>query len=688
MEIDKSMLDEYAQESLEHLGNIEEDVLTLSKEKKTSLRHELIDKIFRSIHSVKGAAGFLSLTQIEKLTHTMENLLSGLRTANIRMKRDVIDSMLSGVDLLIYMLNNVDKSNETDISKVCIDINRHIKPQPGSTVSGSAGTAPGIIKTEVPVDKKGEIEIGFEINPMVLDNIPLDYNYLYLLKYDLDKLQREDGISPVALANELLSFGEILDARLHVSSPDLFKGIPKGPVDYLVLYASFMAPDVISVTLGLAGDRLVILDRDKILKSAEPVHTLLPADSMEESLPVEQDNPEGFIKSGQNDIRVELDKLDVLINLVGELVISESMVTNNQDLAGLELENFEYASRNHRRIISELQDAVMTMRMIPLANTFRKMNRLVHDLTNRLGKDCRLELSGEDTELDKTVVEQITDPLLHIIRNCLDHGIESRKQRLEKGKQETGTIKISAAHQGGEVLIRIADDGRGLDTKKLIASALEKNIVNNDDRELSESEIHKLIFKPGFSTAEKITDVSGRGVGLDVVQQNIEKLKGRVEVQSVKDRGTVFLLRIPLTVAIIEGMLVSVGIASYTIPLLSIQESFKPHPDQVTLTMEGQEIIRIRDELVPVLRLHEFYGVNPGKNELAEGILVHVASGRKSICLFADEIIGHHQTVIKSMPAYVSSARGVSGCTILSSGEVSLILDIGSIIELSENNKN
>jgi len=296
-----------------------------------------------------------------------------------------------------------------------------------------------------------------------------------------------------------------------------------------------------------------------------------------------------------------------------------------------------------------------------------------------------LELIGEDTEVDKTIIEHIDDPLMHIIRNCVDHGIESPEERKAVGKPETGKLTIEAKHEGGEVLIRISDDGRGLNREKILAKGIRRGMIRDDGKPLSDQEVFRLIFEPGFSTAEKVTEVSGRGVGLDVVKKNIEKMKGKANIRSIPGKGTTIILSIPLTLAIIDGMIVRVGSSSYTIPLLSIRESFRPNPDQITITMEEQEIVRIREDMIPVIRLHELYNITPEQTELCKGILINVSSGIKSVCLFADEIIGHHQTVIKGMPGYVASARGISGCTILGDGEVSLILDVGKLIDIAEN---
>lgn len=389
-------------------------------------------------------------------------------------------------------------------------------------------------------------------------------------------------------------------------------------------------------------------------------------------------------KIERRDIRVDLEKLDVLINLVGELVIAESMTTRHPELQGMSLEGFERSAHNLRRIIADLQDVAMQVRMIPLSRTFRKMIRLVHDLSTKAGKKIRLELVGEETEVDKTVIEQIADPLVHIIRNSVDHGLEPPDERMAAGKSETGVVTIEARHEAGEVLIAVRDDGRGLSRERILKKAISNGMIQGDGSNLSDTEVFKMIFEPGFSTAEQITDVSGRGVGMDVVRRNLEKLKGRVDVQSVLGHGATVLLRIPLTLAIIEGMLIRVGSSQYTLPLLSIRESFRPELKQVTVTMDGQEVVKVRNDMIPVVRLHELYNTEPDVRDLDKGILVIVDSGSKHVCIFCDEILGQHQTVIKGLPSYLGNARGLSGCTILGTGEVSLILDVGSLIAMAE----
>ena len=390
----------------------------------------------------------------------------------------------------------------------------------------------------------------------------------------------------------------------------------------------------------------------------------------------------------RQDIRVDLVKLDSLINMIGEMVIAENMLVNNPDLQGLELDNFHKAGQHMSKIVRELQEMAMIIRMIPVAGLFKRMTRLVHDLARKSAKKVDLQLVGESTEVDKTVIELITDPLVHLIRNSMDHGLEGPEERLTTGKEPTGIVKLAASHEEGNVQITITDDGRGLNREKIIAKALEKGIIDDDGSQMSDSEVFNLIFLPGFSTADQITDVSGRGVGMDVVRQNLEQIKGKIDIRSKAGQGTKIILRIPLTLAIIEGMLIRTGTSRYIIPLLSIQESFQPSQKQITVSPDGQELVKVRDHLLPVIRLHKLHNITPEFQKLDQGVLIVLESKAGNLCLFVDEIMGQQQTVIKGLSGYINNlgnVGGVSGCTIMGDGEVCLILDIQTIGEICLN---
>lgn len=389
--------------------------------------------------------------------------------------------------------------------------------------------------------------------------------------------------------------------------------------------------------------------------------------------------------SGQRQsVRVDVEKLDALLDLVGELVIAEAMVAQNPDVRGvnLSLDRFEKSVLHLEKISRDLQDIITSIRMIPLSGTFRKMIRLVRDLSAKAGKKIELEIVGEETEVDKTVIEQINDPLVHLIRNAVDHGIETPEVRCQSGKSETGRVILEAKYMGSEVWISIKDDGRGLNRDKILAKARERSLVS-PDTDLSEMEIFQLIFQPGFSTADKITDISGRGVGMDVVKRNIESLRGRVEVRSGAGLGCTFILRLPLTLAIIDGMVVRVGGARYIIPIVSIKETLQPKAADVTRLMDGQEIVNIRGRLIPVLRLHEVFKVSTGTRNLEDGLILVVENEGRNLCLLVDELIGQQQIVIKGLSRYIGDLPGISGCTILGDGDVSLIIDVAGIFNLA-----
>ncbi len=385
----------------------------------------------------------------------------------------------------------------------------------------------------------------------------------------------------------------------------------------------------------------------------------------------------------RQDIRVDLEKLDNLINLIGEMVIAENMVVHNPDLESLELENFNKAAQHMGKIVRDLQEMAMILRMVPVSGLFRRMIRLVHDISVKSGKKADLLLYGEETEIDKTVIETITDPLVHLLRNSMDHGLEPPEERRATGKPEKGVITLSARHEEGEVWITVEDDGRGLNREKLLRKAAEKGLIDGDGADMTDRDVFKLIFAPGFSTADKVTDISGRGVGMDVVRQNLEKIKGKIEVSSKAGLGTRVLLRIPLTLAIIAGMLCRVGRTKLIVPLLAIREIFQPDPESITVTPEGDELVKVRGKFFPVVRLHGVVNTHPAPEmKLAEGIIVLVEHQETGIALFLDEILGEQQTVIKGLSDYFGAVRCISGCTILGNGEVCLILDVGSLAEM------
>ncbi|MDR1000823.1 MAG: chemotaxis protein CheA [Clostridiales bacterium] len=380
-------------------------------------------------------------------------------------------------------------------------------------------------------------------------------------------------------------------------------------------------------------------------------------------------------------ISVPVSRLDQLLNLMGELVISEAMVTQNPELENLELDSFLKETRQLRKIIKDIQEVVMSMRMVPLSTTFFKMHRIVRDMCRQLGKDVQLDVIGEETEVDKNIIEHISDPLMHIIRNSLDHGIEMPETRAKLGKPEKGAVTLEAKNSGGDVLIIIRDDGVGLDKDKILRKAKQNGLLKKPELEYTDKEIQQFIFLPGFSTNEQVTSYSGRGVGMDVVSTNIEAVGGSVLVESTPGLGSVFTLKIPLTLAIIDGMTVKLGVAKFTIPIVSIKQSFKATKSEIFTDPDGNEMINARGEIYNVVRLDEFFGVESNVKNIEDGILIMLENGDQTVTLLADDLVGEQQVVVKSIPKFFKKIRGISGCTLLGNGEISLIIDVAGFFD-------
>ncbi len=435
--------------------------------------------------------------------------------------------------------------------------------------------------------------------------------------------------------------------------------------------------DEFPMVIDLENGSAITDDEDALMKAAD----------VEESrnTTVAKSGNEEVIVSGkdhQKVIRVDVDKLDTLLNLIGELVISEALVTKNPDLNGLELDRFEKAAIQLDKITRDIQETAMSMRMVPLFGVFQKMTRLVHDVAGQSGKKAELTIIGEETEVDKSIAEQVADPLIHLVRNAVDHGIETPQDRRAAGKPENGKVIIEAKHAVGEVWIIVKDDGRGLNRDAIIRKAIEKKLMSAAQQaDMKDEDVWQLIFESGLSTAKQVSNISGRGVGMDVVKHNVQKLGGRIDIKSELGKGTSIAIRIPLTLAIIDGIVIKVGQNSYIIPNLAVQESLRARPEQITVTPDGLEVLHIRHELLPIIRLHELYKVGPIYTDLSKGILIVVENNTKRCCLFVDELIGQQQIVIKSMPRYLKHTRGISGCTILGDGDIGMILDVSELLD-------
>jgi len=426
-----------------------------------------------------------------------------------------------------------------------------------------------------------------------------------------------------------------------------------------------------------------LLDLARELASAPP--DLAPEPS---AAPVASENPEASRATegraaNARSIKVDTAKLDYLVDMVGEMVIAQSLVNHDPDLHAAEKPRLARNLSQLARITDEVQRTAMSMRMIPVGQLFQKTARLVRDLSRKASKQVDLELSGEDTELDRNIVEELADPLMHMVRNAVDHGIETGAERVRAGKSATATVTLKAGHQAGHIVIQVSDDGRGLDCKKILKKARAAGLVEPDEQP-SESDIFNLIFHPGLSTAEKITDVSGRGVGMDVVRKQVQKLRGRIEVQSTPGLGTMFLMKLPLTLAIIDGLVVGVGDQRYIMPIFAVREMLKPAEEAISTIQGRQEMAMVRGALLPLIRLHQRFGVNPRFEKPWESLLIVSESGGKQFCLMVDELIGKQEVVIKGLGETMRNIAGVAGGAILGDGRVGLILDLEGLFGAGE----
>lgn len=694
-----------------------------------------VNAIFRLFHSMKGSASSLGFSHVATVTHNAETLLDVYRKGTAVLGPEQTVVLLRAMDFVRKMLDAVESSHsdegmEAEEREVIEELARAHALAKGKRAAVGPAAPPASDPPAKPVEpaepaqaSEGDAPPAPSSAGPAEEALPISVDMLKHFSSEGEELMGRCEQALLELEKSPANASELIAeaframhsfkgncgfveqnalGRLAHKAENVLEALKAGllsasasTVGLLLKAVDALREGVAEVSRsGAAEGREFEAIGQMLEQSAHPANAALagiqshapdaPSPGSEQRAPEKDANGHGAKSPTRQDIRVDLTKLDALVNLVGELVIAEAMVTRHPSLRNFEDETLERAVHQLRRVSTDLQDVAMAVRMIPLSATFRKLIRLVHDLSNKVGKLVRLELVGEETEVDKSLIEQLSDPLVHLVRNSIDHGLEMPADRRGKGKPETGTITIEARHEGGEVLILISDDGRGLDRAKILNKAMERGLVQAGEAEkLTEAQVYKLIFEPGFSTAEKVTDISGRGVGMDVVKKNIEKIKGTVELRSKAGVGTTVVLHIPLTLAIIDGMLVRVGDARYTLPLLSIRESFRPLPEQITVTPDGQEVARVRREMLPVVRLHQLYSKKPDQEKLEEGILVIVESGAQTVCLFVDELLGQQQTVIKGLSGYLGQARGVSGCTILGDGEVSLILDVGSLIAMA-----
>jgi len=690
--MDSSILDTYLYEENNLLDQLDE--MLVADEKNGDFSTDDVNEIFRIMHTIKGSSAMMEFNSISTIAHHIEDVFfyirdKGIETLDPEHKKELFNLMFRSEDYLRSEIEKVEQGVplSTDIDAFSNEINSFLKKISGAApaqpeASQAAPAASGAAApASLPDDKDAacffhvflEEGVGMEnLRAYMIVNAvkECDVNFRFYpsdMETDQDTSQTiaENGFFLAFDSSEDASKAEgILKTQNHIRSYELVnvpKAAPPAKAEEKKASVSKPTAPAPASTDTAAGKAVPML-------SHAPVK--------------------------QNLISVNLMKLDSLMDIVGEIVITESMVTSSPELNLLprdNRDNFMKSARQLRKLTNDLQDIAMSLRMVPISGVFQKMNRIVRDMKQSLGKDVRLTIVGEDTEVDKTIVDNIQDPIMHIVRNSMDHGIEETAQeRIAAGKDPQGEIVLSASHTSSEVVISVKDDGYGMDPQKILEKARSKNMLTKPDSEYSQKEILGLIMLPGFSTNTEVTEYSGRGVGMDVVKKNVESLGGIVSVSSTYGEGTTISMKIPLTLAIVDGMKVTVGDSIFTIPIANIRQSFKVKADQVIKDEYGNEMVERVDHFYPIVRLHSFYHLPTEVTQMEDGILLWVEANDRSYCLFVDDLIGEQQVVVKPLPAFLSEFNlkdhGITGCTIMGDGNISIILDILSLYSIAVEN--
>jgi two-component system chemotaxis sensor kinase CheA len=685
----------YRQEAFELLSELETSLLELEE---TPDDNELIGRVFRALHTIKGSGAMFGFDAIAAFTHEVETVFDLVRNDRMKVTKTLIDLTLSARDLIRAMLEDSEGGADTSIE---------------------AEEVIGSLKELVPAPNTKEVD-----EPQPAASSPKDAGgsmatYRIFLRMRPDIFSK--GTNPILLLNELGSLGEC-EVFAHTETiPELEDFNPEECwTTWDVFLTTDLGTDAIRDVFIFVEDEceveIELIDEPGVLDQDTPpvklgeilrdrgyvenedllqvlgkqkrigellVDSGLVKQGQVEAALLEQEHIKKIRKKQQQEdkstgIRVPAEKLDVLVNLVGEMVTVQARLS--QTAGSLGHAGLLSISEEVERLTAELRDNAMSIRTVPIGTTFSKFKRLVRDLSNELGKDIALVTEGAETELDKTVIERLNDPLVHLIRNCIDHGIERPQAREEAGKARGGTVRLSAVHSGANVLISIEDDGAGLDIEAIRAKAVERGLIAGDS-EMSEKEIYSLIFAPGFSTARQVTSVSGRGVGMDVVKRSIDALRGTIDISSRRGIGTTITLRLPLTLAIIDGLLVQVGGGRFVLPLSIVEECVDLSREDVARA-HGRQLIHVRGEIVPYIRLRDRFKVNGRMPEVEQVVITDSSGGRVGFAV--DRVIGEHQTVIKNMGTMYRNVDAISGATILGDGGVALIVDVPKLIGMVE----
>jgi two-component system chemotaxis sensor kinase CheA len=720
----------FFEEAAEHLSNMEQMLLDIDLD---SLDDEEMNAIFRAAHSIKGSAGTFGFHDLAQVTHELETLLDRVRKHEVVMTPAMVNASLEAGDLLRDLVaahRGIGEADLQRVAQVCASLKTLYSDAVEPADAPDAATPPpdesnfrfSFLLSSDRADVAGVIEnLAREAGTLggrLLDlSLGADGRWHGVFEGRVDAEALRELVEFVAVSD---SFAMTVPATDADDAYGLFDALPESSVDGDAAWGLF--DEASPVAADAVDDSYGLFDADPVAPSADndqagdasygffdlppaaqaamdtrdvaaglSIVSPVAAKSVESAViaPVEVpgDSPKAVAPrnakpaaAADTSIRVGVDKVDQIINLVGELVITQAMLMSAASkLDPVEFERLMSGVQQLERNTRDLQESVMSIRMLPMSTVFSRFPRVVRDLSQKLGKKVRLVLAGESTELDKGLIERIADPLTHLVRNSLDHGVETPEVRAARGKPEEGTITLKASHQGGNIVIEVGDDGAGLSRDRILSKARERGLAVSDS--MTDQDVWALIFEPGFSTADQVTEVSGRGVGMDVVKRNITAMGGRVDIDSMTGVGTRMTVRLPLTLAILDGMSVAVGDETYIIPLNYVVESLQPAADMIKSIGGVPRLVQVRNEFLNILTLRDAFGLSGGMTDLERGILVVLESDGDKIALFVDALVGQHQVVIKSLEANYRKVVGISGATIMGDGHVGLILDVQALVE-------
>lgn len=693
---------------------MESELLELSPE---NVDAETVNTIFRAAHSIKGGAGTFGFMQVSEFTHVLETLLDEIRAGQRALLKSHVDLFLQSVDCLRAMLTSLKDKEEPDMTRAgeLKQAFEKLRQADNAKPANVTQTSNGAVDNSTPANVE---ESGWQVHFVPAIDLLQTGNEPFRMFRELKALIQEGELEIIAHTGKMPEFGQLhpeechlswtLNIRANINKADIetvfewvvdecditytpLSDVGRTDSSELSALPADRAADEGAVntttsttsetanTTGTATtDSSTPTDADKTLTAIKDPVAVVP--EIPSPIPAPANTVAKSPKStDQSSIRVSIDKVDSLINMVGELVITQSMLGQlGQDFDLSRLARLQEGLNQLEQNTRELQESVMKIRMMPISFAFSRFPRLVRDLGSQLGKKVNLVMQGENTELDKTVMEKIGDPLVHLVRNSLDHGLEITENRIKAGKSETGTITLNAFHQGGNIVIEVRDDGAGLNEDRILQKAKDRGLVAQH-QEMTAEDIHQLIFLPGFSTADVVSDISGRGVGMDVVRRNINELNGTIEVKSARGKGSTFVIRLPLTLAILDGQLVQVRDQTYIFPLVSIVESIQLQKQTLNNITGSQPVMKLRDEYIPIVRLDQIFALRSLHETVDDPMLVVVEGDNEKIGIVVDDLLGQQQVVIKSLEANYQKVPGVSGATILGDGTVALIIDISGI---------